>query len=129
MGNYGSPKRSATPADLKNDGQDLIEYALLSAFIGLAGVAVFNGMGATMQTAIRHWADERRSAAVDMPDPDAPEFSCMPIGLVPVVVLAVGVVACVTDVRSRKIPNMLTFGAAACGLLFHVDGARVCMAW
>ena len=40
--------------------------------------------------------------------------------VVPVVVLVVGVVACITDVRSRKIPNILTFGAAACGLLFHL---------
>ena len=40
--------------------------------------------------------------------------------LIPVVVLSVGVVACVTDVRSRKIPNVLTFGAAACGMLFHL---------
>jgi prepilin peptidase CpaA len=46
--------------------------------------------------------------------------SLLPIGLVPVVVLVIGVTACVTDVRSRKIPNILTFGAAACGVLFHV---------
>jgi len=30
-----------------------------------------------------------------------------------VVVLAIGLVACVTDFRSRRIPNVLTFGAAA----------------
>ena len=50
----------------------------------------------------------------------------MPSGPVPFVVLAVGVVACFTDVRARKIPNLLTFGAAACGLLFHlvVNGAH-----
>ena len=40
--------------------------------------------------------------------------------VVPVVVLVVGIVACITDVRSRKIPNILTFGAAACGILFHL---------
>lgn len=33
--------------------------------------------------------------------------------------LAVALVACVTDLRSRRIPNVLTFGAAATGLLFH----------
>src|SRR5262245_5110118 len=44
----------------------------------------------------------------------------MPAGIVEFVVLAVGVVACVTDVRTRKIPNLLTFGAAACGLIFHL---------
>ena len=41
-------------------------------------------------------------------------------GPVPFIVLAVGVIACVTDVRSRKIPNVLTFGTAACGLVFHL---------
>ena len=39
--------------------------------------------------------------------------------VVPLVVLAVGIIACVTDVRSRRIPNTLTFGAALGGLLFH----------
>ena len=42
------------------------------------------------------------------------------IAVVPLVVLGVGVAACITDVRTRKIPNILTFGAAACGLLFHL---------
>ena len=35
-------------------------------------------------------------------------------------VLGVGVAACITDVRTRRIPNLLTFGAAAAGLIFHV---------
>jgi len=50
------------------DGQDLIEYALLSAAIGLAGVAVFNGIGTAMQTAYGNWLT-RGSSAADMPDP------------------------------------------------------------
>jgi prepilin peptidase CpaA len=33
---------------------------------------------------------------------------------------AIGCVACVTDVRSRRIPNWLTFGAAGAGLVFHM---------
>ena len=33
-----------------------------------------------------------------------------------VAVLAVALVACVTDLRSRRIPNLLTFGAATAGL-------------
>lgn len=37
-----------------------------------------------------------------------------------VAALAVALVACVTDLRSRRIPNVLTFGAATAGLLFHV---------
>lgn len=37
-----------------------------------------------------------------------------------VAVLLVGVVASVSDLRTRRIPNALTFGAAALGLVFHV---------
>jgi prepilin peptidase CpaA len=39
--------------------------------------------------------------------------------VVAIVALAVGLVACVTDVQSRRIPNVLTFGAAVAALLFH----------
>src|SRR5688572_29530937 len=34
-------------------------------------------------------------------------------------VLIVAMVACITDLRSRRIPNVLTFGAAAAGIVFH----------
>ena len=44
----------------------------------------------------------------------------MPNGLVSLVVLTVGVIACVTDVRSRRIPNVLTFAAAGAGVAFHL---------
>jgi len=33
-------------------------------------------------------------------------------------VVAIGVVACVTDFRSRRIPNVLTFGASAAAVVF-----------
>ena len=36
-----------------------------------------------------------------------------------VIALTLGSVACITDIRSRRIPNLLTFGGAAAGLLFH----------
>jgi prepilin peptidase CpaA len=39
--------------------------------------------------------------------------------LVPYVVLLVAAVACVTDIRTRRIPNVLTFGAAAAAVVFH----------
>ena len=35
-----------------------------------------------------------------------------------VIAIGVGLTACVTDLRSRRIPNMLTFGAAGAGLVF-----------
>jgi prepilin peptidase CpaA len=48
--------------------------------------------------------------------------------LVTPIVLLIAVLASVVDVRSRRIPNILTFGAALTGLAFHtlstgVDGA------
>jgi prepilin peptidase CpaA len=33
--------------------------------------------------------------------------------------LAIGCAACVTDIRSRRIPNVLTFGAAGAAVVFH----------
>ena len=40
--------------------------------------------------------------------------------LVPYVVLLVASIACVTDIRRRRIPNLLTFGAAVAAVVFHV---------
>ena len=53
---------------VEDSGQDLIEYALLSASIGLAGIAVFSIMGDTMQSAYSFWVTSADSAA-DMPPP------------------------------------------------------------
>ena len=36
-----------------------------------------------------------------------------------IAVLLVAVAACVTDIRSRRIPNLLTFGAALAAIVFH----------
>lgn len=42
---------------------------------------------------------------------------------IPSVAVCIGLCAVVTDVRARRIPNVLTFGATAAALLFHlVDG-------
>lgn len=45
--------------------------------------------------------------------------------IVPSIVLLISVAACVTDLRTRRIPNVITFSAAAAGLLFQIwnDGA------
>ena len=37
-----------------------------------------------------------------------------------IIVLGIGLIACVWDVRTRRIPNVLTFSAAIAGLAFHV---------
>jgi Flp pilus assembly protein protease CpaA len=34
-------------------------------------------------------------------------------------VVAISLIACVTDLRTRRIPNVLTFGAAIAGLVAH----------
>ena len=39
--------------------------------------------------------------------------------LVALVALSIGLIACITDLRTRRIPNVLTFGAAALALAFH----------
>ena len=36
-----------------------------------------------------------------------------------IAVLTIALAACVTDLRSRRIPNLLTFGAAVAGIVFH----------
>jgi prepilin peptidase CpaA len=44
---------------------------------------------------------------------------------IPSAVIAISLIACVTDLRTRRIPNVLTLGAAIAGLVAHVvlDGA------
>lgn len=48
-------KRLIARVVLQDDGQDLIEYALLSAFIGLAGALAFNLIGTAMNTTYGSW--------------------------------------------------------------------------
>ena len=36
-----------------------------------------------------------------------------------IIAIAVALAACVTDLRARRIPNVLTFGAAALALVYH----------
>lgn len=39
--------------------------------------------------------------------------------VVPFIALGIGLAACFTDVRSRRIPNLLTFGTAVAGITVH----------
>lgn len=48
-------KRFIARVVLDEDGQDLIEYALLSAFIGLAGALAFPLVAAAMNTTYGNW--------------------------------------------------------------------------
>ena len=44
---------------------------------------------------------------------------------IPSAAIAISVIACATDLRTQRIPNVLTFGAALAGLVAHIalDGA------
>ena len=44
----------------------------------------------------------------------------MPNAVIAAVILAIAAIACVTDVRTRKIPNVLTFGTTLAALLVHL---------
>ena len=44
----------------------------------------------------------------------------MPMPGIQLVALSIAVVACAFDLRTRRIPNWLTFGGAAAGFVFHV---------
>jgi prepilin peptidase CpaA len=41
------------------------------------------------------------------------------------VAVAVGLAACVADLRTRRIPNVLTFSTAVAGVLFHAIGGGI----
>jgi prepilin peptidase CpaA len=42
-----------------------------------------------------------------------------PMPAIPVVVLSIATLACAFDLRTRRIPNWLTFGGAAVAIVFH----------
>ena len=52
-------------------GQDLLEYALLTAFIGLAGAAAFTLLAGSMHTAYGNWDSDTQNLWVP-PDPAGP---------------------------------------------------------
>jgi len=54
----------------------------------------------------------------------------MTMGLAESAAIATALAGCITDVKSRRIPNVLTFGATATALLFHlVHGGGYAMLW
>jgi len=51
-------------------GQDLIEYALLTSFIGLVGFVGINALGSALNTTYSSWDTAGQSdALVEVPDP------------------------------------------------------------
>lgn len=54
----------------EEDGQDILEYALLASFLGFSAVAGVNFLGSAMNTAYTAWdAEGQKDALVEMPDP------------------------------------------------------------
>jgi prepilin peptidase CpaA len=45
--------------------------------------------------------------------------------MIPAIVVSISLVACVFDVRTRRIPNVLTLSAAVAGLLYHLATSGV----
>ena len=41
----------------EDDGQDLIEYAFLAAFVGVAGYVALNGIGPAVGSDLQRWLD------------------------------------------------------------------------
>lgn len=55
---------------LEEDGQDLVEYALLAAFVGLATAATLNAIEISLGEAYTRW-DTNTQKCWTMPDPGA----------------------------------------------------------
>lgn len=56
---------------LESDGQDVVEYALLTAFIGFSGAAAWNAMLTSLGNAYNHYND----AVLDLWEPADPLVS------------------------------------------------------
>jgi len=54
-----------------DDGQDLLEYALLTGFVALATVAGVNALGGAINTAYTNW-DANQQAIWQPPPPAGP---------------------------------------------------------
>ena len=52
----------------EDDGQDLVEYALLAAFVALASVAALDAIQASLRTAYTSWITAAQSCS-QMPAP------------------------------------------------------------
>ncbi len=104
-------------------GQDVIEYALLAAFIGVAGLysPPDNERDDFQHVFELDRSNDRRAQCVGARAPLGERVVIMETRTI--VVLAVGLIAVNCDLRTRRIPNLLTFGAAVAALLYGMlDG-------
>ena len=52
-----------------DSGQDLIEYALLSALIGVVGILAWTNLGSAMNTTYNSWDDNAQCLSAYTPNP------------------------------------------------------------
>lgn len=62
-------KRRIQQLLIEDDGQDLIEYALLCTFIGFASIAAIDLLGVTMNNTYESW-DAGVKELWEVPDPE-----------------------------------------------------------
>ena len=88
-----------------DSGQDVVEYALLTAFFGLAALAAWTSMRDALGVSYGDH-DVRRAGSVG--SASAERF--VVIEAPSIAVLVLGTAAAATDATTRRIPNALTFG-------------------
>ena len=123
-----SPAQSARRDD---DGQDLIEYALLTGIIAIAGILVFPTIQAKMADAYQDWndnaqaiwephrrcrSDRARRVGIGGAGP-CRDLGDRSMNVAQMICLGLAVVACGWDLRTRRIPQLLTLGGALAGLI------------
>ncbi|MEW6751085.1 MAG: prepilin peptidase [Candidatus Latescibacterota bacterium] len=143
-------KRFITRLWQDEQGQDMVEYAVLASFLSIFAIAAIRTIGplvttlyTNVQTALVPWPgghDRRQAtpgsgrAARNGPSrPTSPRFTTRPADEVRVtmggprtitgdwgtVLLLLLLLCCsLTDLRSRRIPNLLTVPSAAAGVVF-----------
>ena len=94
-------------------GQDLIEYALLTAAVGLAGLATWPLIETAVGTTLPG-AGRPNTGLVATASPGRWAMTCFEAAAV-----AIATAACVTDLSSRRVPNALTFPAVVAGIAAH----------
>jgi Flp pilus assembly pilin Flp len=60
----------------EDSGQDVVEYALLAAFIGLVGVVTWKNIGVGMGNALRGWDTGVQGLSSCTPDPGGGRLGC-----------------------------------------------------
>jgi prepilin peptidase CpaA len=101
-----------------DDGQDLVEYALLVAFVGLAALAAWLAIQNALGAAYGRMDARQQNLSAVTPDPTVDKEFAMTLDFQTIAVLAVAVTSCAWDLRTRRIPNALTLGGALAAFAF-----------